>query len=61
MHLFASRLRGFSRECSSTAILARFAKRITVSVMVRGTLESAVAPDALDTLFRTTVEQQYEK
>lgn len=42
-------------------ILARFAQRTPVSVMVRGTLEYALAPDALDALFRTTAEQQYEK
>ena len=29
--------------------------------MVRGTLEYALAPDALDALFRTTAEHQYEK
>lgn len=42
-------------------ILARFAQRTPVSVMVRGTLEYALAPDALDALFRTTAEHQYEK
>ena len=42
-------------------ILARFAERTPVSVMVRGTLEYALAPDALDALFRTTAEQPYEK
>lgn len=42
-------------------ILARFAQRTPVSVMVRATLEYALAPDALDALFRTTAEQQYEK
>jgi Transposase DDE domain len=42
-------------------ILDRFAKRTPVSVMVRGTLEYALAPDVLDALFRTTAEQQYEK
>src|SRR5512132_3082557 len=34
--------------------VARFAERTPVSVMVRGTLEYALAPDALDALFRTT-------
>lgn len=42
-------------------ILPRFARRTPVSVMVRGTLEYALAPDALDALFRTTAENQYEK
>lgn len=42
-------------------ILARFAQRTPVSVMVRGTLEYALAPDALDALFRDTADQQYEK
>lgn len=42
-------------------ILDRFAKRTPVSVMLRGTLEYALAPDALDMLFRATAEQQYEK
>jgi hypothetical protein len=42
-------------------ILDRFAKRAPISVMVRAALEYALAPDALDALFRNTAEQQYEK
>ena len=42
-------------------ILDRFAKRAPISVMVRAALEYALAPDALDALFRKTAEQQREK
>jgi hypothetical protein len=42
-------------------ILDRFARRAPISVMVRAALEYALAPDALDALFRDTAEQQYEK
>jgi hypothetical protein len=42
-------------------ILDRFAKRAPISVMVRAALEYALAPDALDALFRDTAEQQHEK
>jgi len=42
-------------------ILERFAKRAPISVMVRGALEYALAPDALNELFRDTAEQQREK
>src|SRR6185503_12594950 len=42
-------------------ILERFAKKAPISVMVRGALEYALAPDALNELFRDTAEQQYEK
>jgi hypothetical protein len=42
-------------------ILDRFAKRAPVSVMVRAALEYALAPDALDALFRDTAERQEEK
>jgi hypothetical protein len=42
-------------------ILDRFAKRAPVSVMVRAALEYALAPEALDALFRDTAEQQEEK
>lgn len=42
-------------------ILDRFAKRAPISVMVRSALEYALAPDALDALFRDTAEQQHEK
>lgn len=41
-------------------VLDRFAKRAPVSVIVRAALEHALAPDALDKLFRTTAEEQYE-
>jgi hypothetical protein len=42
-------------------ILDRFAKRAPISVIVRAALEYALAPDALDALFRDTAEQQHEK
>ena len=42
-------------------ILDRFAKRAPVSVMVRASLEYALAPEALDALFRDTAERQEEK
>jgi Transposase DDE domain len=42
-------------------ILDRFAKRAPISVMVRAALEYALAPDALDALFRDTAELQHEK
>jgi hypothetical protein len=42
-------------------ILDRFAKRAPISVMVRAALEYALAPDALNTLFRDTAELQHEK
>lgn len=42
-------------------ILDRFAKRAPVSVMVRASLEHALAPEALDALFRATAEEQYER
>ncbi len=42
-------------------ILDRFAKRAPVSVMVRAALEHALAPEALDALFRDTAEQQEQK
>ncbi len=42
-------------------ILDRFAKRAPVSVMVRASLEYALAPEALDALFRDTAESQEEK
>jgi hypothetical protein len=42
-------------------ILDRFAKRAPVSVMVRAALEYALAPEALDALFRDTAVQQQEK
>jgi hypothetical protein len=42
-------------------ILDRFAKRAPISVMVRAALEYALAPAALDALFRNTAELQHEK
>ena len=42
-------------------ILDRFAKRAPINVMVRAALEYALAPDALDALFRDTAELQHEK
>lgn len=42
-------------------ILDRFAQRAPVSVMVRAALEYALAPEALDALFRDTAERQEEK
>ena len=42
-------------------ILERFAKRAPMSVMVRAALEYALAPEALDALFRDTAELQHEK
>lgn len=42
-------------------ILDRFAKRAPISVMVRASLEYALAPEALDALFRKTAECQEEK
>lgn len=50
-----------SAEMLLSPILERFAKRAPVSVIVRAALEHALAPDALDALFRTTAGQQYEK
>jgi hypothetical protein len=43
-----------------STVLERFAKRAPVSVVVRAALAYALEPDALDTLFRTTAEEQYE-
>jgi hypothetical protein len=42
-------------------ILDRFAKRAPVSVIVRAALEHALAPDALDAIFRAKADEQYEK
>lgn len=50
-----------SAEMLFSPILDRFARRAPVSVMVRAALEHALAPDALDALFRKTADEQYEK
>jgi hypothetical protein len=43
------------------AVFDRFVAKSPVSVMVRGALEYALAPAALDALFEHTAEQQYTK
>ena len=43
------------------AILEKFATKSPVSVMVRATLENALAPSALDALFNTHADMQYER
>src|SRR5215216_1552143 len=43
------------------AVLEKFAAKSPVSVMVRATLENALAPAALDALFHTHADVQYER
>jgi len=44
-----------------SSVLDRFAKRAPISVIVRAALEHALAPDAIDALFRAESEGQYER
>src|SRR5512135_1341633 len=42
-------------------VFEQFAREAPVSVMVRGTLENALNPQALDQLFEATAERQYTR
>ena len=43
------------------SVFARFVEKSPISVMVRGTLERVLGPDALDWWYERTAKQQYTR